>query len=581
MIPSRWAAATALMLILVPACTQEADPSVSIAESASEAAGEVADRVVEAWVDLDEGELAELLGDVKARRFVKVAERAIDDGMITALEVSRDTDGPQPVLENDEEITEDTVFESGYTVEWVSDATDSTLELDGSFSIAPAEPGAASVDLSPSHLWPGIEGARGFVVETIWPRRGRILDRDGRVIAAGRGSDRRYPFGSAGGATVGHVGALTRAEIKEGVVGAEGDPFGASGLEEAFDERLAGEPGLDLVVVGSKGKVLQEVGGTAPVAGKDVKVTLDMQMQVAAERSFPVRVGGAVVMQPRTGDVLVVVDPSTFDPNNFAGAAGVQPFNRALSGGYPPGSAMKVVTAAAALDTRTVSPSTTVTGPKEYMGVRNFESGEFGSIPFSSAVKFSVNTAFAQVAQDLGSDKLTRYADAFGFNRPLNMELATRESSFPDPEGLGDLMWASVGQAQVIATPLQMASVAATVANEGRRMEPRIDMKAPRSGERVVKVRTARSLAALMQGAVEGGTGVNARIAGTTVAGKTGTAEVDVAGERRNHAWFVCFTPVQKARLAVAVVSEYGGIGGQVAAPAARQILQAVLPLAP
>jgi peptidoglycan glycosyltransferase len=124
-----------------------------------------------------------------------------------------------------------------------------------------------------------------------------------------------------------------------------------------------------------------------------------------------------------------------------------------------------------------------------------------------------------------------------------------------------------------------MATIAAAIANGGVRMEPRIARSEPKSGERVIRRRTARTLTRLMEGVVEGGTGTAARISGVRVAGKTGTAEVDVAGERRNHAWFICFAPVGAPKVAIAVVSEYGGVGGQVAAPIARSILTSVLPL--
>jgi penicillin-binding protein A len=245
---------------------------------------------------------------------------------------------------------------------------------------------------------------------------------------------------------------------------------------------------------------------------------------------------------------------------------------------YPPGSAIKVATAAAALEARVVTPSSTVTGPKEYKGVRNFESGVYNSIPFSSAVKYSVNTAFAQVAEDLGAKRMTRYAEAFGFNRPPDMPLDVAESSFPPPKGLGDLMWASIGQAQVLSTPLQMATVAATIANRGKRMEPRVEKDAPPVGERAVSRRTAAQVSAMMEDVVEGGTGIAARISGLRVAGKTGTAEVDVDGKRKEHAWFIAFAPVEQPVVAIAVVAELGGVGGRVAAPLARQILISTLP---
>jgi peptidoglycan glycosyltransferase len=140
-------------------------------------------------------------------------------------------------------------------------------------------------------------------------------------------------------------------------------------------------------------------------------------------------------------------------------------------------------------------------------------------------------------------------------------------------------MWGSIGQAQVLATPLEMGTVAATVANHGVRMEPRIALSEASEGSRVMDRGTARTMTKLMTSVVEGGTGVGAQISGVQVAGKTGTAEVDIEGVRMNHAWFICFAPARTPKIAVAVVSELGGVGGEVAAPLARGILQSVLPL--
>jgi penicillin-binding protein A len=220
-----------------------------------------------------------------------------------------------------------------------------------------------------------------------------------------------------------------------------------------------------------------------------------------------------------------------------------------------------------------------LTGPAEYQGVRNFESGAYATLDFATAVRNSVNTAFAQVALDLGARRLIRYAELFGFNSDPAMPLDAAEPSFPFPEDSSDLMWGSIGQAQDLAAPLQMATVAATVANGGKRMEPRSSLHDPKEGTRVLKKSTANELALLMESAVNSGTGTAARISGVRVAGKTGTAEVDVGGRRRNHAWFITFAPIDSPRVAMAVVSEYGGIGGQVAAPIAGSIYAGVLPL--
>lgn len=240
---------------------------------------------------------------------------------------------------------------------------------------------------------------------------------------------------------------------------------------------------------------------------------------------------------------------------------------------------MKVITAAAALDTKTVTPGTHVTGPADYQGVRNFESGVFGTIDFATAVKFSVNTAFAQVAEDLGARAMTRYARRFGFNRKPAMDLDAATSSFPRPEDLADLMWGSIGQAQVLATPLQMATASATIANDGVRMEPRATFLDDKVRRRTVSRRTAATMNRLMQSVVQGGTGTAASSAGVAVAGKTGTAEVTVDGRIQNHAWFTAFAPASSPEVAVAVVVEFGGVGGKVAAPLAGSILRSVLPV--
>lgn len=420
-------------------------------------------------------------------------------------------------------------------------------------------------------LVPSPRGATDFRISTEWLRRGSILDRDGRKLATGDVENRSYPRGSLAGSVIGHIGLATKEQAKELDV-QPGALVGGSGLEKGLQEELAGRPTTTLELINNKGRVVETLGRRRGEPGRSVKTTLDVEIQRAAKAAYGGTTGGAVVMDPATGDLMAIVSSSEIDPNGYVGTT-ITPFNRALLGTYPPGSSMKVVTAAAALDTGVVTPQTRLRGPAEYQGVRNFESGEFGQLSFASAVQFSVNTAFAQVALKLGAKRLSEYAERFGFNSVPEMPLEARESSFPPPAGAGDLMWASIGQAQVLASPLQMATVAATIANDGERMEPRITKLQEPVGEQVVSKETADTLTKLMVNVVVGGTGQAARLAGIDVAGKTGTAEVDVGGERKNHAWFISFAPADDPSVAIAVVSEYGGIGGQVAAPLARQIL--------
>jgi cell division protein FtsI/penicillin-binding protein 2 len=487
-------------------------------------------------------------------------------GAIEDFDAGFNRDPTEDVDQDAEEV------EFPYFVEFTSSAARGAIRLQGEMHWELDEfEDEWEVAWRPSLLFPSVDRAARLEVATEWLTRGAILDRDGRKLAVGEVDERRYPWGSVAGSVVGHIGTATSDQARE--LGVQpGDLVGGSGLEEGLQETLAGTPRTTLQVLDRRGKVLEVLGRQKGNRGRNVKTTLDIEIQRASENAYGSTTGGAVVMDPDTGDLIAIVSSSPFNPSGYVGV-NVSPFNRALEGRYPPGSSMKVVTAAAALDTGTVTPSTQLEGPAEYQGVRNFESGEFGSLSFAEAVQFSVNTAFAQVALDLGEAKLSRYAELFGFNRVPEMPLAAAEPSFPPPVGAGDLMWASIGQAQVLATPLQMATVAATIANDGQRMEPRITNLEDPTGERVVTRKTANTLTELMINVVVGGTGQAARLSGIDVAGKTGTAEVDVDGERMNHAWFICFAPADDPSVAIAVVSEYGGVGGQVAAPLARQIL--------
>jgi peptidoglycan glycosyltransferase len=567
-----------LLVVFVAACTNSGADVPQVPDAADAAAG-----FVEAWNEGEATAMADLLvsgSSLTGTELDRILSRAPGKGVAKGYEVSLteevETPSDEEVAESDDEVTVEAPFGISYDVEGFSDTT-----LEGQFELAYDKEGSDwRVEIGRDLMFPGVDGAKRLDLKADWPARGKIVDRKGRTLAGGSGLGRNYPSGSLAGSTIGHIEPLTRKALKDAAPGHEiGDLVGGSGLEEAYEERLAGKPNLVLRVLDKKGKpvlVMEEQPG-AP--SRNVRTTLDIEVQRATSNALGSTVGGAVVLDPKSGDLLAAVSSSEIDPNGYVGAAGVEPFNRALSGNYPPGSSMKVVTAGAALDTGVVEPSTQLTGPAEYQGVRNFESGAYASLDFATAVRFSVNTAFAQVALDLGAKRLSRYAELFGFNRPPAMQLEAAESSFPFPEDPGDLMWGSIGQAQDLATPLQMASIAATVANDGKRMEPRSSFTDTKKGKRVLKKTTARELAVLMEGAVNGGTGTGARISGVRIAGKTGTAEVDVGGKRMNHAWFITFAPIGSPQVAVAVVSEYGGIGGQVAAPIARNIYIGVLPL--
>jgi penicillin-binding protein A len=549
-------------------------------------ASDTADAFIRAFNAEDAAGMAATFGSSerdqwKPSRLHNVMHRMLRGGHIEHFHMELTGPVPQAADDRLRAATGPRVTHAPYEIIYESDAASDPVRLEGTLALA-YRSGKWSLAWHKSILWPGFKRAVAFQVAHHWPHRAAILDRRGRRIATGAGTSRHYPFGSVAGTSVGHLAPLLPSEVGDAAAGhLAGDLVGASGLEQGLEDRLAGRPSTKLELVDRHGHVLEAFRGARARPGHDVKITLDMRVQAAAETGYGAATGGAVVMDPRTGDLLAVVSSSPFDPNNYVGASGVHPFNRALSGLYPPGSAMKVVTASAALDTGKVSSRSQLSGPKEFRGVRNFESESFASLSFAQALEFSVNTAFAQVALKLGPRKLHHYADLFGFNETPSLPLGAARSSFPLPADEGDLMWGAVGQAQDLATPLEMASVAATVANHGKRMDPRIILQGHPQGRRVVSRKTATTMTQLMELVVRGGTGTAANIAGTTVAGKTGTAEVDVNGVRKNHAWFVCFAPAQDPKVAVAVVVEYGGVGGVVAAPLARNILENVLPLVP
>jgi len=571
-----------LLAVLTAACTAGTEGRE---DTEPLSAGDAALTFIERWNEGDYDSVVEVIDDPTGREWTALEledwiQQRLERGLVTSFSVQLDGEVPEP---------DEAEFENGgspavrvpYVVTYQSDAAAEPVELSGDFDLTfDGTDDEWVVGWSKEMLWPGLPGAARFGVATKWPDRTAILDRRGRALARGPAAERNYPFGSVGGSLVGHVETLTKKEAEERTdEGQPGDLVGGSGLEEGLNANLAGSPGFRLQVLDLSGRVLEVLGRTRAQRSRAVKTTIDIDVQRAAELAFGDTVGGVAVIDPRKGDILAAVGSGPFDPNNYVGATGVSPFNRGLVGRYPPGSSMKVVTAAAALEEGVVTPDTPVTGPKEYQGVRNFESGEFGTISFAAATQYSVNTAYAQVAEKLGSQRMLEYAELFGFNETRDVPLVVGTSSFPEPEGLGDLMWASIGQAQVLATPVQMAEVAGTIAKRGKRMYPRVTLDQKPGGVRVVSRRTASQMAEMMENVVVGGTGSAARIAGVRVAGKTGTAEVDVDGKRMNHAWFIAFAPVEAPRVAVAVVAELGGIGGRVAAPLAGQILITVLPL--
>jgi peptidoglycan glycosyltransferase len=414
------------------------------------------------------------------------------------------------------------------------------------------------------------------------PYRGSILARDGTVLARSTASGREYPLGPALAQVVGYDSAR----------------YGSSGLESAFDRDLAARP-----VSNDPIAALQQLIGNVPsqpaLRGASVITTLDPVIQSAlfeSLRAYPRAAG--VVLDPRTGEVLALASVPSFDPgavdvafSRIASDATSPLLDRATDGLYPPGSTFKIFTAASALEAGTVTPDSTFDDPG-YFRVGDFvvhdDEGEAtGSQDLAGAFALSSNVDFAQVALSLGSERWFEAAHAWGLGEPLDFTLPVARDHLPLPASVTPSILAQLGfgQADLLVTPLRMALVAATIAEDGTAPRPYLvsavrsrgrDFERGRPAElsSPISPGVAAEVREMMVAVVERGTGMAAALPGVTVAGKTGTA-TNPAG--RSHAWFVAFAPAGSAKVAVAILVENAGYGGAVAAPIARRVLAVAL----
>ena len=422
-------------------------------------------------------------------------------------------------------------------------------------------------------------------------KRGTIRSADGKVLARSTKFDKeRYRRSYPTDAMFAHA------------IGYSFTKLGRSGLEQFRNDALSGRR---TELIGAIDSLLGERG-----VGDSIRTTLDTKAQQAAIDGLKGRKGAVVALEPSSGKVLVMVSSPSYNPNNLdqgdkfkelsTDDANSPLVNRATQAGYPPGSTFKTVTATAALDTGKYTPESTVSGEngKKISGVplNNFGDEDFGNITLTDALTNSVNTVWAEVGEKLGKSTMAQYMTRYGFYKqppidlPSDQLLASGERG-PNGKLLRpnspriDVGRMAIGQDKLLVTPLQMATVAATIANGGVRMEPHITQKIVdpdgrtqdeiegERAERVMNQDTARALTGMMKQVVKEGTGTAAALEGVDVAGKTGTAEIDVERDI-NDAWFIGFTN----DFAVAVVLErvQGGTGGVDAAPIAKQVLEAL-----
>ncbi|HET7046675.1 MAG TPA: penicillin-binding protein 2, partial [Solirubrobacteraceae bacterium] len=419
-------------------------------------------------------------------------------------------------------------------------------------------------------------------------KRGRIIADDGTVLArsvpAPAGTYTRfYPTSNLFSQPVGYS------------IAAQGR---SAGLERSRGDALRGvQTGLSSIF----GQL------TRRRVGDDVYTSLDPKAQRVATQELAGRAGSVVALDPRTGAVKVMVALPDYNNNHpDAKGPGISTFNRATQSGYPPGSTFKVVTATAAIDSGEYTPNSTVDGnsPKTISGVplSNDLNQSFGPITLTKALTYSVNTVWAQVAEHVGRGTMTKYMKRFGFyakpplDYPPEQIAESRPYSpsgrpYPPASPREDIGRIGIGQGGLAVTPLQMAMVAAAVANGGKLMTPRLATKAvdqdgrtvqtykPSVMSQVMSPTTAAQITQMMKNVVDEGTGTPAQLGNISVAGKTGTAQVGIVGSNLTQPWFIGFAPVQDPKVAVAVTIErsQGGFGGTVAAPIAKQVIQTLL----
>jgi cell division protein FtsI/penicillin-binding protein 2 len=395
------------------------------------------------------------------------------------------------------------------------------------------------------------------------PLRPQLAAIDGVFFQPGR--SRLGPVDNFAAHVVGTVDEATAERLQElGSPYLDGDRVGLSGLELVHERALAGTPSGEIRLRAEnerEGQVLHRFAGTPP---QPLGLTLDRAVQLAADQALD------GVTKPAA---LVAIDAGTGEIRGVASRPLSEELNRALAGQYPPGSTFKIVTTAALLgsglrpEDTVACPAQTTVGQRAF---RNFEGGALGSVPFSRAFAESCNTAFASLSTRLAGDALARAATGFGFGSSYDLTLPVGGGKFPAPADAAELAAAAIGQANVEASPVHMASVAAAVSS-GTWRPPRLVSGPSPAEAKPLDPAVAETLRQLMVAVVREGSGTGAARPGQVIAGKTGTAEFGSGDQLPTHAWFVGY----RGSLAFAVLIEDGGVGGRDAAPIAARFLDA------
>jgi len=438
---------------------------------------------------------------------------------------------------------------------------------------------------------------------------------------------REYANGMLAAHLLGYLGEISESEmdIEQFREYNAGDYVGKSGIERSWEMELHGADGGRQIEVDARGRFLRTVTETNPTIGNSLVLTIDSDLQKQTEQAFGDKAGAAVVMDVNSGEILAFSSNPGFDPSLFTGRMSPEQWksyledkrhpleNKALKGQYPPGSTFKVITALAGLEEGLIDENTTVDCGGSYkVGNNTFKCWNkkgHGRVNLKQALKESCDVYFYQLGERLGVDKIAVYAKKFGLGEPLGIGLdnekggmiptaAWKEKKYGKKWYRGETLPVAIGQGYVLTTPIQLASMIATVANEGTIYRPQLVKRIIDPDGKVVKEFKPRVIArigmkpasyrAIKDGLLavvneSRGTGGMARLYEVKVAGKTGTSQVvklrdnqgNVPYQFRDHALFVGFAPYDKPEVAVGVIVEHGEHGGGAAAPIAGRILRA------